>query len=204
MWSHLTRLDLDALVKPGMNQKSFFDNVEFNKFYDGNIIPVAEGIHKIKLQAEGYIPFEKTVEVKSGKLYSLPVKLESIFGYLTFVDKQFAEGATVYVDGQKIGQVPLFKVKTKIGIHKVRFEKSGYVPMSDENEVVVEEKKVTDFDVSMFVARKVSFETNPSYAEIIMDNNRIGFTPVSTIINEGTHENLIRKNGSLNEKITKI
>jgi hypothetical protein len=204
MWIDSTKLELDALVKPGMNQRSFFDDVEFNRFYDGNIIPVTEGIHKIKIQADGYIPYEKTIEVKSGKLYNLPVRLESIFGYLTFVDKQFAEGATVYVNGQKIGQVPLFKVKTKIGVHKVKFEKSGYVPMSEENEVVVEEKKVTDFDVSMFVARKVSFETNPPYAEIVMDNNRIGFSPVSTIINEGTHEILVRKSGFATEKITKI
>jgi hypothetical protein len=203
MWIDSTKLELDALVKPGMNQRSFFDDVEFNKFYEGNIIPVAEGIHKIKIQADGYVAFEKSFEVKNGKLYNLPVKLESIFGYLTFVDKQFAEGATVYIDGQKIGQVPLFKVKTKIGVHKVNFEKSGYVPMSEENEVVVEEKKVTDFDVSMFVARKVSFETNPPYAEIIMDNNRIGFTPISTIVNEGTHEILVRKSGFATEKFIK-
>lgn len=204
MWIDSTKLELDALVKPGMNQRSFFDDVEFNRFYEGNIIPVTEGIHKIKLQVDGYIPFEKTIEVKSGKLYNLPVRLESIFGYLTFTDKQFAEGATVYVNSQKIGQVPLFKVKTKIGVHKVKFEKSGYVPMSEENEVVVEEKKVTDFDVSMFVARKVSFETNPPFAEIIMDNNRIGFTPVTTIVNEGTHEILVKKSGFATEKITKV
>ena len=107
MWIDSTKLELDALVKPGMNQRSFFDDVEFNRFYEGNIIPVTEGIHKIKLQVDGYIPFEKTIEVKSGKLYNLPVRLESIFGYLTFTDKQFAEGATVYVNSQKIGQVPL-------------------------------------------------------------------------------------------------
>jgi hypothetical protein len=204
MWIDSVKLELDVLVKPAMYQRSFYDDVEFNKFYEGNIIPVAEGIHKIKFQADGYVPFEKTIEVKNGKLFNLPIRLESIFGYLTFADKQFAEGATVYVDGQKIGQVPLFKIKTKIGIHKVKFEKPGYVPMSEENEVVVEEKKVTDFDVSMFVARKVSFETNPPYAEIIIDNNRIGFTPISTIINEGTHEILVRKNGFATEKITKI
>ena len=202
MWIDSVKLELDGLLKPDI-QRSFYDNVEINKLYEGNIIPVEEGIHRIKLQAEGYIPYEKTVEVKSGKLYNLPVRLESIFGYLTFADKQFAEGATVYVDGQKIGQVPLFKIKTKIGIHKVKFEKSGYVPMSEENEVVVEEKKVTDFDVSMFVARKVSFETNPPYAEIVMDNNRIGFTPVTTIVNEGTHEIIIRKSGFATEKLTK-
>lgn len=204
MWIDSSKLELDALVKPGVNQRSFFDDVEFNRFYEGNIIPVTDGIHKIKLQADGYVPYEKTVEVKSGKLYNLPIRLESIFGYLTFADKQFAEGATVYVDGQKIGQVPLFKVKTKIGIHKVRFEKSGYVPLSEENEVVVEEKKVTDFDVSMFVARKVTFETNPPYAEIVIDNNRIGFTPVTTIVNEGKHEILVRKGGFATEKFTKL
>jgi len=55
----------------------------------------------------------------------------------------------------------------------------------------------------MFVARKISFQTNPPYAEVFMDNNRIGFTPVTTIVNEGTHELLIRKSGFATEKLTK-
>ena len=203
LWIDSTKIELDALIKPGTNLRSFFDDVEFNKFYEGNIIPVIEGNHKLKIEAESYVPFEKTIQVKNGKIFNLSVSLEPIFGYLTLVDKQFAEGASAYVDDQKIGQVPLFKLKTRVGLHKIRFEKAGYIPMSEDNSVVIEEKKVTDFDVSMFVARKISFETNPPYAEVIMDNNRIGFTPVTTIVNAGTHELLIRKSGFATEKISK-
>ncbi len=203
MWIDSTKLVLDALVKPGMNQKSFLEEVEFNRLYEGNIIPVAEGIHKIKLQADGYIPFEKTIDVKKEKFYNLPISLESIFGYLTVTDKQFAEGATVFLDGQKIGTVPLFQVKTKIGEHKVTLEKSGFVPLKEDYLIAVEEKKITVLDVAMYAARKVNFETTPPYAEIMVDSVLIGFSPKSTVLKEGKHEILIRKSGFATEKFTK-
>ncbi len=202
LWVDSTKIILEALVKSGLH-RSFFDDAELYKLYEGNIIPVPEGMHKIKVEAEGFVTVEKTIEVKSGKLINLPVTLETIYGYLTFVDKQFAEGATVFVDNQRIGQVPLFKVKTKIGVHKIRYEKPGYIPLSEEYEVVVEDRKVTDVDVAMFVARKVSFETTPSFAEVFIDGNRIGFTPTSAIVNEGTHNLLIKKSGYATEKFTK-
>ena len=204
LWIDSVKIELDAMVKPGMNQRSFFDDVEFFKFYEGNIIPVNEGTHKIKIEAESYIPFETTIQAKNGKLHNISVSLEPIFGYLTFVDKQFAEGATIFVNNQKIGKVPLFKIKTRVGNHKVRFEKPGFIPLEEEYSLTVVEKKITDFDVSMSVARKINFETTPSSSEVMLDGTRIGFTPVSTLVNAGNHEILIRKSGFATEKISKL
>lgn len=204
LWIDSVKIELDALVKPGMNQRNFFEDVEFLKFYVGNIIPVKEGAHRIKIEAESYIPYETTIQAKNGKVHSISVSLEPIFGYLTFVDKQFSEGATIFVNNQKIGNVPLFKVKTRVGTHKIKFVKPGYIPLSEEYSVVVEEKKVTDFDVSMLVARTINFVTEPPYAEVVMDGNRIGFTPTTSIANAGNHEIIIRKSGFATEKMTKL
>lgn len=204
MWIDSVKIELDALVKPGMNQRSFFDDVEFFKFYEGNIIPVTEGPHKIKIEAESYIPFETTILAKEGKLHHISVSLEPIFGYLTFVDKQSAEGTSIFVNNQKIGVVPLFKAKTRVGNHKVRFEKPGYSSLKEEYPLTVVENKNTDFDVSMLVARKIIIETTPSSSEVMLDGTRIGFTPVSALVNAGNHEILIRKSGFATEKISKL
>jgi hypothetical protein len=204
LWVDTVKIVLDALVKPGMNQRMFFDDVEFLKFYEGNIVPLAEGKHKIRIEAESYIPYETTIEAKNGKLHTVSANLEPIFGYLTFVDKQFAEGATVYVNNQKVGNVPMFKVKTRVGIHKVKFEKPGYIPLSEEITVTIEENKITDVDVAMQVARKINFQTTPQNAEVLMNGRRIGFTPVTTVINAGSHDILIKKSGFASEKISKL
>jgi hypothetical protein len=39
----------------------------------------------------------------------------------------------------------------------------------------------------MLVARTINFVTEPPYAEVVMDGNRIGFTPTTTIANAGNH-----------------
>jgi hypothetical protein len=204
MWIDSSKIELEALVKPGAGQRSFFDDVEFNKFYVGNIIPIEEGTHKIRIEAESYIPYETTIQAKNGKLYPVSVSLVPIFGYLTFVDKQFSEGANIFINNQKIGNVPLFKVKTRVGTHKIKFVKPGYIPLSEEYTVVVEENKVTDIDVSMLVARTINFVTDPPNAEVMMDGNRIGFTPTTTIANAGNHEIVIRKSGFATEKMAKL
>jgi hypothetical protein len=204
MWIDSVKIELEALVKPGAGQRTFFEDVEFLKFYVGNIIPIEEGTHKIRIEAESYIPYETTLLAKNGKLHPISVSLEPIFGYLTFVDKQFSEGATIFINNQKIGNVPLFKVKTRVGTHKIKFVKPGYTPLSQEYTVVVEEKKVTDFDVTMLVARTINFVTDPPNAEVVMDGNRIGFTPTTSIANAGNHEIVIRKSGFATEKMTKL
>lgn len=203
LWIDSVKIELEGLIKPGQNMRNFWDDIEYLKFYEGNIVPLTEGIHKIKIEAESYIPYETTVQAKNGKLHNISVTLEPIFGYLTFVDKQFSEGATILINNKEIGKVPMFKVKSKVGTHKIRFIKPGYIPLEEEYTVQVAENKITDIDVVMQVARKITFETNPASAEVLMDGNRIGFTPVSSLVNAGTHEILIRKSGYATEKITK-
>lgn len=198
------RLELDALVKPGMNQRSFFDDVEFFKFYEGNIIPLNEGQHSVRIEAESYIPYENTFVAKNGKVHNMTVSLEPIFGYLTFVDKQFAEGAEIFVNDISVGKVPMFKVKARVGTHKIKFEKSGYIPSENEYSITVQENQNSDIDVSMQVARKINFETDPSSAEVLMDGSRIGFTPVTSLANAGEHDILIKKSGFATEKIVKL
>lgn len=199
-----TRIELDALVKPGMNQRSFFDDVEFLKFYEDNIIPLEAGRHQVRIEAESYIPYENTFIARNGRVHNIAVSLEPIFGYLTFVDKQFAEGAEIFINDKSVGKVPMFKVKARVGTHKVRFEKPGYIPAETEYSLTVQEKLNTDFDVTMQVARKINFETDPSSAEVMLDGSRIGFTPVTSIVNAGEHSILIKKSGFATEKLVKL
>jgi hypothetical protein len=196
---------LDSYVTPGKNQMSFFDDVVFLKFYEGNLIPLAkEGSYDIRIEAEGYNTFKTRVTVRDRKTTTLSVTLEPISGFVTFVDKQFSDGANIIMDNKRIGQVPMFKCSTRVGEHRVKFMKPGFRTIDPEYVIIVSENQNTDFDVIMFVAKSLKFESDPPNAEIFMDNKRIGFTSFSSIMNAGKHEFLAHKNGYATERFYKI
>jgi hypothetical protein len=203
IWIDSVKIELDALVTPGKNHRRWFDGVEFLQFYEDNMIPLNEGTHSIRIEAESYFPYKSSIDVQNGKITNLSVSLEPIYGYLTFIDKQMSEGATIFVDNQNIGKVPLLKAKTRIGNHKIRFEKPGLVSVEDEYSVLVNENQDTDLDVFMEVAKKIIFNSEPSNAEVLMDGKRIGFTPFSIIVTAGNHQLIVRKAGYAGEKLIK-
>jgi hypothetical protein len=204
IWIDSVKIELDALVTPGKNQRRWFDGVEFLQFYEDNMIPLNEGPHSVRIEAESYFPYKSSIDVQNGKITNLYVNLEPIYGYLTFVDKQMSEGATIFIDNQNIGKVPLLKAKTRIGNHKIRFEKPGLVSEEEEYSVLVSENQNTDLEVSMEVAKKITFNSEPSNAEVLMDGKRIGFTPFSIIVTAGNHQLIVRKTGYAGEKLSKV
>ena len=193
LWVDSTAIELK-------NPEKFSEGVEFLKFYEGNIVPLDSGRHVVKIEAQGYIPFKTTITSQNQKMVNLSVSLEPIFGYITFIDKQLAEGANIIVDNENIGKIPLFRKKIRIGDHKVRFEKPGFVSVKDEYNVGVIENQNSDLDVIMVVAKKFAFRSEPANAEVLMDGSRIGFTPFSILINAGDHNLIVRKNGFASEK----
>lgn len=204
LWVDSSRINLEAMVKPGASALSFFDDVKFFSYYEGSIIPMPEGIHKIKISAESYNPFETTIQTKNGEIHNISISLEPIYGFITLVASNASEDANVFIDNQKIGKVPLFKYRTKVGKHVLRFEKPGYITESEEFPVEIFERKNTDFEVSMRAAKKVNVVSAPAAAEVLVDGARVGFTPISTVIYVGNHELLIRKNGYATERIIKV
>jgi len=204
IWIDSERIDLESFVDSGLTLRSFREGVEFCRLYEDNIIPVTEGYHKIKIEAMNYLPFDTVIQAVNREFYDISVSLEPVFGYLTFVDKQSSEGASIFINDQNIGKVPLSQKKKWIGSYKVRFEKSGYTTLEKEYEVVVEENQNTDIDVSMIAARKISFSTNPTYAEVLMDHESIGFTPCSIIAKAGNHGFIVRKDGFATEKLSRV
>lgn len=198
-----TLIRLDALVTPGENILSFRDDVEFYKLYEGNFIPVPAGKHRIKISAQGYTPYETTIDAVNGKVSLLQVTLEPVFGYLTFLDRQNAEAARIYINNVYSGNVPVMDIKVRIGNTDIRFEKQGYVTSDSIYSITVEENKRTDIEVIMNIARKINIITEPSNAEVIHNGERIGITPCSATLNEGLQSFLVKKSGFATETFEK-
>jgi serine/threonine protein kinase len=83
--------------------------------------------HTISVSQPGYRPWSTKVELQSGQTLQLPtVKLERIES--GFAIDSDPPGASVLVDGQKLGETPARLIDLPPGEHTVRLEREGHSP----------------------------------------------------------------------------
>ena len=90
---------------------------------------VAPGTHRVEVQAPGYFPTSRQVEVKAGELAAVDVPLEP---QPCLLEVAAAEGAEVALDGRPLGQAPLSPaVEVPAGAHFVAITALGHVPHAE-------------------------------------------------------------------------
>ncbi len=169
--------------------------LEYYKMHENGFVALPEGQHDIIINAPGYKTFFQKIFTVSGATTPLNVILEPVSGYLTVIDDKNANGADVIINNEKVGTVPFFKLNTKIGEHKVRFLKSGYMTDKEYYRVFVSEDSITDLHISMSIYKEINVLTNPQGAEIFVNNERQGFTPSKIILKQGKNNVTIKKTG---------
>lgn len=202
MWIDDKRISLDALIKPD-RYKSFYSGVDYHSLYENNIIPFEPGNYRIKIEAKNYVPFETYVSLEEGKTSRLDVMLDLIYGYITVIGQgENSFGATVYINDIPKGEIPLFKTRARVGKNIVRIEKQGFMTENPFYEVNVFENTEQDLYVNMRVSNKITINSNPISALVFLNNESIGFTPVSTSIPAGNHELILKRPKYATEKMT--
>ncbi len=188
------RILMDGFIRPTA-ANSFYDDVKEFHLYENNIIPVPEGNYEIDVEVKNYVRFETSLFAQKGKVTNVPIMMELIFGYITFLDSINATGANIYLNDKLIGELPMNKARARAGINVVRFEKPGYMTDKPTYEVSVSESINADFWVNMRVSRTISVFSEPSASEVILNGNRIGFTPHTAEIPAGNHKLMVKKVG---------
>lgn len=194
LWIDDRRISMDAFMRPSA-ARSFFDGIREFQLHEDNIIPLPQGNYQIKVEADNYLRFETSLFAQQGKVTDVPIMMELIFGYITFLDSTNATGAVVYINEQMIGELPIYKAKARVGTNTLKFTKPGYMTEKTSYAVPVFENENTDFWVSMRVSRTISILSDPNASEVLLNNQRIGFTPHTTEIPSGNHRLMIRKVG---------
>lgn len=105
------------------------------------------------------------------------------------------DGAKVYVDGKLIGKTPVSKpVSLKPGKHKLKATKAGYSTL--EIEFTIRARKKTEMMVELLpFSGLVKFSANVDGAEVYVDNQLLGHTPLIRDLVAGDHKVLILKEG---------
>lgn len=89
-----------------------------------NVENTSPGQHVLRVVAENYPPFERTVELRPGKRSPVNVKLRGDLGAIVLSGKP--TGATVLLDGREAGKLPLTIEPVQPGSHSLIVRADGY------------------------------------------------------------------------------
>jgi len=114
------------------------------------LLPVKEGEHLVRAEAEGYKPAEKRVRVIAGVPAYEQLTLEPLPAQLTV---QTEAGATVIVDGRGVGTTPLATISLAGGSHVVTIVRTGRKPAAREIHVERAQTTSVSFDLESTARR---------------------------------------------------
>ena len=103
------------------------------------------GTYRIKLTMDGYVPFERTLQIRPGEPLKVVFKLEKFKAIGRLAVQANVVGAAIYVDGKNIGVTPFSdSISLSAGSHQVMVDKDDYSAYSSRVEIVANELFTVD------------------------------------------------------------
>ena len=166
----------------------------------GLIIPIGEGYllhsgeYQVQVSAEGYHPTTQTFTVDDRQNQTVEINLRELPGQLT-VSADITGDATVFLDGREIGPLNSVLENIEPGEYRLSVESERYLPFRDV--VLIEGKAIHQTHaVELQPAwANVSLSTDPPGANITVDGNVVGQSPMTMEILQGEREIVAKLEG---------
>lgn len=154
-------------------------------FHIGNNFLLLPGEHSVRAQAEGYHDLETVIEVGGDRTQEMELVLEPLPGRLQ-VDSPL-DGIEVVIDGEAAGTAPGLVEDIARGSHIVEFRKHRYFPLRQEMDIEGL-GRTQSIDVELEPAWGwMRIESVPDGAEVILDGQPAGVTPLTAeVLETGT------------------
>jgi formylglycine-generating enzyme required for sulfatase activity len=144
---------------------------------------IEAGTHSINIKAERYFPYTQAIEIEGkNKTQNLNIELIPAWADVEFVSDPVA--AEIIVDDQTMANTPAI-IELLEGKHSIRIKKSGFKDWEKTIHIVASEDtayteiKLKPADATLFV------ESIPAGANVTVDGNYVGKTPLETAISPG-------------------
>ncbi|MFA7002432.1 MAG: PEGA domain-containing protein, partial [Verrucomicrobiia bacterium] len=134
---------------------------------------VLAGKHRVRVELDGYEPFEQEAEVKSMKEFTVDALLKEKFGRIK-VDTD-PTGGEVFLNSEARGKAPVTLDRLHEGEYAIRITKHGFDPV--ERKVTL--KKGADLELKIPFAKLfgiLQVTTIPAGVQIFVDNDPRGVT----------------------------
>jgi hypothetical protein len=152
-------------------------------------VRVVPGRQDVELRLAGYESYRTTVNVNPGQTVNINATLERTRPSTgTLVVNSSPQGAQVYVDGRYVGNTPL-RIGINPGRTDIEVRLDGYETY--RTSVVVNPGQTVTINAALNPSRRtgvLSVNSSPSGADVYIDNQRVGRTPYSAQLNEGTYD----------------
>jgi len=153
-----------------------------------------QGDYQLSAKAEGYYPLQQPLPVGEAQNQNFQYTLQRLPGHLT-VDTEPAVTADIWIDDQKLGQSGQEIEAIAAGQHQLRVDAPRY--RVHEQAIHIEGKDTHQrLMVSLEPAwANVSLSTAPPGAELLVDGEAAGTTPLDAEILEGERRLLLKLPG---------
>ncbi|MES1172564.1 MAG: PEGA domain-containing protein [Bacteroidota bacterium] len=162
------------------------------------------GQHLIEGRKSNFKPFEQTVEIVPGKQTLVQLKMEpgsDDRGKSILKVQSTIPDAEVFLDGSTLGKAPIDRHDLQAGKHYVIIRKEGYEEF--KREVYLFEGQPVSLVADLRAVGKLRFLSNPQGAEVSVDGEPIGRTPVERDdVAAGDHVFTFKLNGYYDHKET--
>ena len=140
----------------------------------GDRLLIRPGTYSLDVTADGYFPFQGTLDVDRADVQNRAVNLIPLPGVLILETQP--EGATVVIDGQILGTTPLTLKDFAAG--EVTFELSAERYLTVEDVITVEGRDITQRYSKDLIPgwARVSIDTVPEQIEFSIDGRRLAKT----------------------------
>ena len=158
---------------------------------------VESGQISLRVQKIGFISIDSLVTVEKGKTESFIFDLESVpadlnLGQISVISNP--EGASVSINDEFVGSTPFESGGLQPDTYVVLIKKDGYA--NYRKSVKVQENKIRPVTKKLGKIGRLSITTQPSRAEIILDDQYIGRTRIrNRTIPIGEHTVILRNDG---------
>lgn len=145
------------------------------------------GEHRVAVQADGYYPLQETLRVTREQDQRYAYTLQRLPGHL-HVSTQGAIAASVFIDDRAVGSTPVLVRDLAPGTRLLRIEAERYFPLQQAIEVEGLDKE-QQFRAELVPAwAELRFASLPAGADVFVDEDLLGQTPLHAQILQGRHK----------------
>ena len=192
-WLLFTSKSVDFEIDPA-DPDSFAIEGGWFRLPVGERVLLREGPHTVRVSKQGYYDVAQTFVVGSDPTLTVRLKMRKKPGRL-IVSAETDDEAIVTIDGSLIGKAPYGPVELEPGEHSVRVESDRYLPFEDFVDIAGLDRTHTLHVQLVPRWADVEVSSEPAGADVFVGETRVGTTPVSIELLEGTHELTVARDG---------
>lgn len=155
---------------------------------------IRSGSYDINLTNEGYHDTNTQLVVNDEQSQTHPYDMRKLPGIISF-DSGSLAGARVKIDGIDLGETPLLDIAVEAGERQLTVSKDRYLDFGQS--ITVEGRSVKQsFAVTLEPAwATVSLNSSPSGADVLVDGELFGVTPINAELLQGERDVILKLAG---------